>query len=95
MSAEQVSYRPAMEYSEKNYALLDRLNEIYKENGLIVLEPVSGNGGSDAAYITQCGIPCIDSVGVSGSGVHSVNETAELRSLIASAERLGAAAMCL
>ena len=92
---EQVSYRPAMEYSPKNYLLLERLNKIYKQNALPILEPVSNNGGSDAAYITQCGIPCIDGIGTIGAGMHSLNEYSELNSLIISAQYLAAAALYL
>lgn len=92
---EQVSYRPAMEYSSKNYLLLEKLNKIYKQNALPILEPVLNNAGSDAAYITQCGIPCIDGIGTKGTGIHSVNEYSELNSLIISAQYLAAAALYL
>jgi len=92
---EQVSYRPAMEYSPKNYLLLERLNEIYKQNNLPTLEPASQNGGSDAAYITQCGIPCIDGMGTKGAGMHASSEYAELHSLILSAQYMAAAALYL
>ena len=92
---EQVSYRPAMEYSPKNYLLLERLNKIYKQNALPILEPELNNGGSDAAYITQCGIPCIDGFGTKGAGMHSLNECSELNSLIISAQYLATAALYL
>lgn len=92
---EQVSYRPAMEYSPKNYLLLERINKIYKQNDLPILEPEFENGGSDAAYITQCGIPCIDGIGTKGGEMHSLNEYSELNSLIISAQYLAAAALYL
>lgn len=91
----EVSYRPAMEYSEKNYALLDKMNEIYTQVGLPTLKPVIRNGGSDTAFTTQAGIPCVDSIGVAGDGIHSSNEKAELKSLILSAQYLASAAMYL
>lgn len=84
--------RPAMEYAAQNYALLDRLNEIYAENGLPVLQVADRRlGGSDAAYVTLAGIPCIDSLGVVGKAIHSKDESAELRSLLDAAKRLAVA----
>jgi len=92
---EKISSRPAMEYSEKNVRLLEKLNEIYKESNLSVLEPISVNGGSDAAYITEAGIPCIDGFGTDGGYMHSEKEYGEKESLKTSAEYLAIAAMCL
>jgi len=94
-TVEQVSFRPAMERSDLNFALLDTLNRIYDENGLTKLTAQKGMGGSDAAYITRCGIPCVDSVGIIGGHVHSVREYAEISSLAESAKRLAAAAYCI
>ena len=69
-----VSRRPAMEKSEKNTALLHRMNEIFAETGLPILQESSGAGGSDAAYTTLAGIPCVDSVGTEGGEIHSIHE---------------------
>lgn len=91
---EQISQRPAMEYSEKNYKLLDKINEIYKANGLPVLAPMKVLAGTDAAYITQCGIPCVDSLGTEGGCIHSVNEYIEIKSLAESAKRIASAIYC-
>ncbi len=82
------SYRPAMSFSEINRKLLDKMNEIYAQNGMPVLEAKSAQGGSDAAYITQEGIPCVDSIGVDGNYIHSKDEFAYLSSLSESAKRL-------
>ena len=84
----EVSHRPAMEKSERNYALLERMNEIFAECGLKTLVPVSRSGGSDAAYATKYGIPCVDSVGTEGKGIHSLNEYGILESLRTAAKRL-------
>lgn len=92
---EQVSFRPAMPPTEKNYALLETINRIYVQNGLPKLEPCLSFGGSDAAYITQAEIPCVDSLGVEGGNIHSVDEYARLDSLAESAKRLAAVAYCL
>ena len=92
---EQVSYRPAMEYAERNMSLLNQMNEIYRLNGLDPRKAVHSPGGSDAAYITQAGIPCIDSLGVAGGRIHSSDEYAILTSLAESAKYMAAVAMCL
>ena len=92
---EQVSYRPAMEYTERNKALLDTMNEIWCENGLDEREWTKSPGGSDAAYITQAGVPCVDNVGVAGQGGHSVREKALLSSLADSAKRMAAVILCM
>ena len=83
----QQSSRPAMEHAQRNFDLLDRINELYAENGLPTLKAGAGNGGSDAAYTTIYEIPCIDSIGISGSSEHSVRETAPQSSLAESAKR--------
>lgn len=85
---EQMSERVAMEYSDQNAALLDQMNRIWEENGLPTLVPSPSNGGSDAADVTTYGIPCVDSIGVSGGGIHAPTEYANLASLAESAQRL-------
>ena len=84
----EISHRPAMERSEKNYALLRRMNEIFSESGMKELVPVARSGGSDAAYATEYGIPCVDSIGAEGKGIHSLNEYGILESLRTAAKRL-------
>ncbi len=92
---EEISYRPEMEKSDLNYQLLDKLNNIFKSNGLEELAPRKANGGSDAAYVTKAKIPCIDSVGIVGSKIHSVNEYAEIESIIECAKKIALAAIFL
>jgi glutamate carboxypeptidase len=84
--------RVAMEYSEKNVALLARMNEIFEENGLPVLEAASRKGASDAADVTHAGAACIDSLGARGGKIHSPDEYAYIDSLAESAKRLVAVA---
>ena len=92
-TVEETGGRPAMEYAERNEALLRRLNDIYERNGLPVLLPADRRlGGSDAAYITLAGVPCIDSLGVEGEHIHSKEERARLLSLLSAAKRLAVAA---
>ena len=84
-----------MNYSEKNIELLEKMNEIYKENGLPVLTGRKCLSGSDAAYITECGIPCIDNLGTEGENIHSVDEYIRLDSLAESAKRIAALIYCI
>lgn len=84
--------RVAMELTEKNVALLARMNEIFAENGLPELKPVKHTGASDAADVTYAGAACIDSIGVRGGKIHSPNEFAYIESLAESAKRLVAVA---
>lgn len=89
------SRRPAMERTEKNLLLLDKINEIYDETGLTTLLPVHRFGGSDAAQVTEYGIPCLDGFGVEGGEGHSRDEWAYLSSLAEAAKRMAAVAYCI
>ena len=84
--------RIAMERTERNLDFLRRMNEIFSECGLTELKENAGKGGSDAAYITAAGIPCVDSVGVRGGYIHSPLEYAYLSSLAESAKRMAVVA---
>jgi len=92
---EEVSHRPAMEYTEKNRIFLDNINKIWVENGLVKCESAISLEGSDAAYITQAGIPCVDNIGTCGGGIHSTEEYALLTSLAESAKYMAAVVFCL
>ena len=70
----ELSRRPSMPKSKKNYDLLNDVNKIFKNTGLEELKTVIAFGGSDASYITLAGIPVIDSIGVVGDKVHSKDE---------------------
>ncbi len=85
---EQTNLRPAMELNEKNVALLNKANELFAKNGLSKLEIGMRTGGSDAADVTVCGIPCIDSIGVGGGRAHSLEEYGDISSLAESAKRI-------
>ena len=84
----QTNLRSAMELNEKNNALLDKANELFFQNGLSCLEIGMRTGGSDAADVTVCGVPCIDSLGVGGGRAHSVEEFGYISSLTESAKRI-------
>ena len=82
------SYRCAMEKTDFNVELGKKMNEIFADNGLPVLEPVLSPGGSDAADMTSYGIPTVDNLGPSGDGGHSVRECINKDSLKYSAQML-------
>ena len=87
-TVELISRRAAMVRCERNLTLLDRMNAVYEAWGLPVLSPEMSKGGSDAADVTLRGIPCVDSIGVTGGGIHTVREYAEIDSLPAAAKRI-------
>lgn len=84
----KLSQRPAMELKDFNVKILEKANKIFAENNMQTLEGRMLRGGSDAAYVTLCGIPCIDSFGTQGGGSHSINEYAKLDSLNDAAKRI-------
>ena len=92
---EEYGFRPAMERTQKNLALLDTINDIFVKNGLTALKPMKSEGGSDAAQVTASGIPCLDNLGVFGEYVHSPNEYAVKQSLKESAKRLASIIYCI
>jgi len=86
----EICSRPAMEKCERNFKLLEKINEIYKACGLPELTARQSLGGSDAAEVTQSGIPCVDSIGVAGDKIHTPQEYAILSSLAEAAKRIAA-----
>lgn len=92
-SWEVESYCPAMEKTERNFALLDKMNDIYKKCNLPQLTARQSLGGSDAAAVTVAGIPCVDSIGVAGDFIHTPREFGILESLPQAAKRV--ASVCL
>ncbi len=87
------SSRPAMERTEKNVRLFEKMNEIFRESGLAELREFIGVGGSDAADTTVAGIPTVDCVGATGDKIHTKDEFAYLASLTESTKRLALVAL--
>ena len=75
--------------------LLVRMNDIFKENGLPVLKARKSLGGSDAADVTEQGIPCVDSIGVEGDFIHTLREYAVIESLPDAAKRIVSVVYCI
>ena len=89
------SYRCAMELSDKNIELFNKINKIQEENGLQTLVQTHSGGCSDSADITAYGLPCLDSFGVEGKYAHEIGEFAYIKSLVYSAKRLASVAYCI
>lgn len=87
--------RCAMEEVQRNMDLLAKVNKINEEVGLPILAVEKSGGGSDAADVTTYGIPCIDSLGIVGGKIHSLNEFAYLSGLVEVAKSLAAIAYCI
>ena len=87
---ERFSYRVAMEKCDRNYELLDRINDIFEQNRLSRLEAAGTASGSDAAEVTVYGIPCIDDLGAFGGLIHNTGEYAFLKTLRDTPKRLAA-----
>ena len=84
----QKTFRNAMPVCDRNVELYNNVNEICEKWGMEKLPLVMHTGGSDAADVTASGIPCVDSLGVYGGGIHSPDEYALLGSLKESAKRV-------
>ena len=89
------SDRPAMFKSQKNYDLLDTVNEIFNDIGLPVLTPKLTLGGTDGAYATEFGIPCIDGIGITGGRIHSPEEFLYTDTVAQAAKRIASIVYCI
>ena len=87
--------RPAMELCDRNINLVEKLNEIWKENGVEELKYIVNAGGSDAANVSAAGIPAVDNMGVFGAKIHTPDEFGVVSSLAIQAKRLAIAAYYL
>ncbi len=87
------NHRVPMELTERNIQLLEKANTAFKAYGIPTLARRHKFGGSDAAYVTAAGIPCLDSLGVTGGAGHTKDEYAMLSSLPLSAKTLAVIAL--
>ena len=92
---ELLSRRYAMEDTEKNQAVRARVNSLLAAIGIPPFVPHLDKGGSDAADMTNYGLPTIESIGIVGGGAHSIREWASLESLPELAKRLAAITLYL
>ena len=77
--------RPVWEPDEGTMALYEVTKEIASEIGFD-LPHCSAGGGSDGNFTGAMGIPTIDSVGVRGKGLHTLNEHIYVDSLVERAQ---------
>jgi glutamate carboxypeptidase len=76
--------------SEGNQRLLQMLDEVSREFGLGAVEAVTPRnaGAADISYAAEYVPMAIDGVGLMGSGGHTVDEVADLRTLTQQAKRV-------
>ncbi|MBQ3234703.1 MAG: M20/M25/M40 family metallo-hydrolase [Clostridia bacterium] len=87
------SFRTAMEKNDENVKLLERVNSIFAKHSLPTLTARCGAGGSDAADMASYKIPTLDSLGVRGKNMHSLNEFTYISSIPECAKMLALIAM--
>ena len=78
---EKISERLPMEPDEKNKKLVEIINEICKQVDIEPFGIQETSGGADSAYPSLAGIPTVDSIGIEGSGCHTLNEKARISSM--------------
>lgn len=79
---------PAMEPTEGNKELLDKLSRVSVDLGMGPVEAVDPleKGAADVSFVAQY-VDCLDSLGAMGEGAHSPEETINLRTLEAQTKR--------
>jgi glutamate carboxypeptidase len=78
--------RPPLERTDASEALRDAYLACQRDAGLGAGEVPLQGGGSDAATTSSIGIPSIDGLGIRGDGFHTLDERADLASLVPKAE---------
>ena len=89
------SSRCAMQKTQRNIELFDKVRKIYLDNGLNDVQMYESLGGADSSDMTQMGIACLESFGTIGGNIHKLDEFAELDSLVLAAKRLASVAYCI
>lgn len=87
---ELVSKRMPMMRTQETNELFEKLREVSLANGFGDLTPIESGGGSDSAYTQLAGVPSVCAVGACGDYCHTINEYAEIDSLIKRAKLLAA-----
>ena len=72
--------RPVWEPSEADKALFEHAKSLAADLGFEITAQMAG-GGSDGNFTGAMGIPTLDSLGVRGAGLHTLNEHIEVESL--------------
>jgi glutamate carboxypeptidase len=87
--------RPVWEPDDGTMALYRMAREIMAEMGAHELSAGSAGGGSDGNFTGALGIPTLDSIGVRGEGLHTLNENIFVDSLPERARLIAAMMMRL
>jgi len=80
-SFERLNNRLPMEADDKNKKLVEIINDICKQVDIEPFDMAETPGGADSAYPSLAGIPTVDSIGIEGSGCHTLNEKARISSM--------------
>ncbi|MBP5231113.1 MAG: M20/M25/M40 family metallo-hydrolase [Clostridia bacterium] len=94
-SVRLISSRIPMERTEGNVRLFRHVDDVCRRYGFGPMEENGSNGGSDAAYATQMGIPTVDDLGAIGDNYHSLDEWCSLDSIAESAAIIAASIVTL
>lgn len=76
------SWVDAMEYTEEVDQLADHFIRVAAEAGLGEFNKEESQGASDASLGTLAGIPALDGLGIVGTGNHTLEEEADLNSIV-------------
>ncbi len=76
-----LSRRDAMEETEANFALFEKIKEVSARLGFENFEPFVSGGASDAAFPAAMGIPTLCGMGIVGHSQHTLRETATVSSI--------------
>ena len=76
-----ISTLPAMECTDANLALFEKVMEASRALGMQELLPLQRGGGSDSAYTVAIGIPTVCSMGTVGRYEHTIREQADIDTL--------------
>lgn len=86
--------RPVWEPDGASFALYETAREIARSLGF-ALPHDSAGGGSDGNFTGAAGIPTLDGLGVSGAGIHTLQERVDIASLPRSARLLAGLVLAL
>ena len=89
-AVEFVSRRMPMMRTKETNELFEKLRKVSLLNDLGDLIPIESGGGSDSAYTQLAGVPSVCGVGACGDYCHTVDEYAEIDSLVKRAKLLAA-----
>ncbi|WP_301170973.1 M20 family metallopeptidase [Brevibacillus nitrificans] len=91
LKLEAVKEYPAMAVTEGNLHLFETIRQISLQNGFGDMQYISVAGGADSSYFAALGVPTICAFGPKGGKIHTLEEYADVESLIERTKLLAAA----